>query len=519
MRVEERMVMRLVDNATVRRIDERSIASGIPSLALMEQAGQGAALDFLGQVGAHGGTTLVACGRGNNGGDGFVFARALHDAGHPVALFFSGGDPTPDCATNLERATGLGITLHEDLQVALAETGGRWVVDALLGSGFAPPLREPMATLATQLRDCGRRVYALDAPTGIDADSGAVDPGTPIAERTVVFGPPRLGMFRSPARAHCGRVHVADPGFDPGVVESECAGFAPDVAWVDRDHAAARWPRRAIDAHKYRAGSLLIVAGSAGMSGAAALAATASHRAGAGLVEVLTPAPVASVIDGLTPESLVRGLAATEAGGLAADLEDGILQRAAGRSAVLLGCGAGDDPETARLMVGLCSRIDAPLLVDADGLNAFGRTGSDLRLTASAVITPHAGELSRLLGITASEVEADRLASAGDAAARFGCTVLLKGAPTVVVAPDGRSALVGSGGPELATAGSGDVLAGVIAALLASGLDPFDAGTCGAWIHGRAGERLVEEFGTAGVVASDLVEEIGRAGRELEVNA
>lgn len=510
--------MRLVDNETVRVIDERSIASGIPSLALMEQAGQGAALDFLEQVGDHGGTTLVACGRGNNGGDGFVFARALHEAGHPVAVFFAGGDPTPDCATNLERVRALGIEVFDDLSVALDACPGRWVVDALLGSGFAPPLREPIASLAGTLRETGRRLYALDAPTGIDADTGAVDPRTPIAQRTVVFGPPRLGMFRAPARTHCGRVHLVDPGFDPTVVETACAVFRPRVDWIDRAEAAARWPRRAVDTHKYRAGSLLVVAGSSGMSGAAALAAQAAHRAGAGLVEVLTPAPVAAVVDGLTPESLVRGLAATDSGGLAADLAGGILQRAATRSAVLLGCGVGDHPDTAALMVELCGRIEAPLLVDADGLNAFGRVASEVGFSASTVLTPHAGELARLLQTSASEIEVDRLAAAGESARRFGCTVLLKGAPTVVAGPDGRVALVGSGGPELATAGSGDVLAGAIAALLAAGLGPFDAATTGAWVHGRAGERLVTEFGTAGVVAGDLVDELARAGRELEVH-
>lgn len=519
MRAGEQASMQLVDNATVRQIDARSIASGIDSLSLMEQAGRGAALDFLAQVGEHGGTTLVVCGRGNNGGDGLVFARVLGEVGHPVVVFFSGGEPTPDCATNLVRAREAGIEIYDDLGGALASIGGRWVVDALLGSGFAPPLREPMATYARTLRECGRRVYALDAPTGIDVDTGAADPDTPMAERTAVFGPPRLGMFRAPARAHCGRVILVDPGFDPEVVEAECRRFEPCVGWVDRAHAAARWSRRAIDAHKYRVGSVLVVAGSSGMSGAAALAAAAAHRGGAGLVEVLTPAPVAAVIDGLTPESLVRGLAATESGGFAPDVIDGILQCAARRSAVLLGCGVGEDPDTAGLMVELCRRIEVPLVVDADGLNAFGRTGADVILPATSVLTPHAGELARLLDRAAADIEADRLGAAHDAVARFGCTVLLKGAPTAVVSPDGRAALIGSGGPELATAGSGDVLAGVIVALLASGLGPFDAATCGAWVHGRAGERLVEEFGIVGVVAGDLVEEVARVGRELEVHA
>ena len=510
--------MRLVDNATVRRIDEQSIASGIASLALMEQAGQGAARDFLEQVGDHGGTTLVVCGRGNNGGDGFVFARALCEASQPVAVYFTGGDPTPDCATNLARVRELGIEIFDDIGAALGASEGTWVVDALLGSGFAPPLRDPIAQVVRALRESGRRVYALDAPTGIDVDTGAVDPGTPVAERTVVFGPPRLGMFRAPARAHCGRIHLVDPGFDPSVVEEACVAFAPHVEWIDREAAARLWPRRAIDAHKYRAGSLLIVAGSSGMSGAAALAATSAHRAGAGLVELLTPAPVAAVVDALTVESLVRGLAATETGGFAADLADGILRRAEGRSAVLLGCGVGDHADTALLMVELCGRIEAPLLVDADGLNAFGRTGTSPHFSRRTVITPHSGELARLLDSSTAEIDADRLAAARISAGRFGCTVLLKGAPTVIAGPEGRMALVGSGGPELATAGSGDVLAGAIAALLAAGLDPFDAATTGAWVHGRAGERRVPEFGTAGVVAGDLVEELARAGSELEVH-
>ena len=508
--------MRVVDNATVRRIDQQSIASGISSLDLMEEAGQGAAQIFLDHAGADPGTTVVACGRGNNGGDGLVLARALHLAGCPVAVFWAGGEPTPDCGTNLERAREVGVEVLEDLTDALERFPGRSLVDALLGSGFAPPLREPVAGHVRAIRESGRSIFALDAPTGIDADTGAVDEATPVAERTVVFGPPRLGMFRAPARDRCGRISLVDPGFDPAVVEQECSSFRPVVEWVDLAFAADAWPRRAITAHKYRAGSLLIVGGSTGMSGAAALAGQAAHRAGAGLVEILAPAPVAPVIDGLTPESLVRGLAATERGGFARDLAGGILQRAAGRAATILGCGAGDDPETAELMVELCAKIAGPMLVDADGLNAFERTGAPRRFGPDCVVTPHAAELARLLDTTSAELELDRLSAATNAARAFGCTVLLKGSPTVVAHPEGRVAFVGSGGPELATAGTGDVLAGAIGALLAAGLSPFDAAATGAWVHGRAGERLASELGTAGVVAGDLPFEIALVGRELE---
>lgn len=366
------------------------------------------------------------------------------------------------------------------------------------------------------MRDAGRQVFALDAPSGIDADTGAVDAQTPVATHTVVFGPPRLGMFVGSARAHCGRIHVVDPGFDPRIVAEECAAFAPFVDWIDFSHAAGLWPARAVDAHKYRAGSLLVVAGSAGMSGAAGLVAQAAHRSGAGLVEVLTPAPVAATVDLLSPESLVRGLAATDSGAFARDLADGILLRARARDAVVLGCGVGEDPGAAELMVEICRQIAQPVVIDADALNAFARTGASPQFGPHCVLTPHTGELSRLVGVPAAGIESDRLAAACRFAIESNAVVVLKGGPTVVAAPDGSAALIGAGGPELATAGSGDVLAGAIGALLAAGLSPWAAATTGAWLHGRAGERLLADRGTLGVVASDLPLELARAGRELE---
>lgn len=515
--------MQVVDNATVRRIDEESIAAGTPSLELMERAGAGAATVFRERCAGRSGTTLVVCGRGNNGGDGLVMARHLHLDGEPVAVFWLGGDASPDCGHNLDRADAAGVEIHPagsdpvaSLRSCLDRNPGRWVVDALLGSGFRPPLREPMDGLAGVLRDCGRRGFALDAPTGADTDHGEVDPHTMVADWTVVFGPPRRGMFMGKARRHCGRIALVDPGFDPEVVASVCAGFTPRIEWIDGDRAAALWPRRRVDAHKYRAGSLLVVAGSAGMSGAAALAAGAAHRSGAGLVEVLTPAPVASVIDVLTPESLVRGLAATESGGFASGLADGILRSATGRAACVLGCGVGPDPDTAALMVELCAILPHPTVVDADALNAFSRTGQRPQFGPDCVLTPHAGELARLVEADGAEIAADRIAAACDAARELGQVVALKGGPTVVAGPDGRCALVGSGGPELATAGTGDVLAGTIGALLAAGLPAFEAAACGAWVHGRAGEHAREDRGTAGVVASDLFDGIARVGRELE---
>jgi hydroxyethylthiazole kinase-like uncharacterized protein yjeF len=515
--------MQVVDNATVRRIDERCIAAGSTGIELMEEAGTGAVRLFLRNRGSEPGTTVVACGRGNNGGDGLVLARQLHLAGQAVVVLIVGGERSPDCGANLERARALGVEIvaagenpGATLQELLSERPGRWVIDALLGSGFAPPLREPLAALVAAIGESGRRVIALDAPTGINADTGDADPATAVAERTVVFGLPRQGMFRLPARQYCGRIELVDPGFDPGVVEEECARFSPVVEWIDQAWAVSRWPRRSIDAHKYRVGSLLVVGGSAGMSGAAALAAGAAHRIGAGIVEVLVPVPVAPVVDALTPESLVRGLAATERGSFAAGLRDGILEHASGRSALVLGCGVGDHPDTAALMVELCAGLPRPAVIDADALNAFARTGDAPAFASDCVLTPHAAELARLRGRSVADIEADRFAASLDAARELDAVVLLKGAPTIVAAPDGRQAVVASGGPELATAGSGDVLAGAIGGLLAAGMSTWDAATTGAFLHGRAGERLLGDRGTCGVIAGDLPLELARAGRELE---
>lgn len=508
--------MRVVDNATVRRIDARCIAAGTDPLLLMEGAGAGAARAFLAHSGAETGTTVIFCGNGNNGGDGLVMARHLHLGGHRVRVACAGGALSPGCATNLERAVQCGVEVDPDPGSVLKRVAGRWVVDALLGTGFAPPLRSPLRELAAVIRESARPVVALDAPTGVDADTGAADAATPAARFTFVFGPPRRGLLAGVARNLCGEIFLVDPGFDPGIVAEESEASLPAVEWVDAGHAAGRWPQRPMDAYKYSVGSLLVVAGSRGMSGAAAFAARAAHRSGAGLVEILTPEPVAATLDLLTPESLTTALSATPEGSFAPHLADAILERAEARKAVVLGCGVGAHAGTAALMVELCRRNRRPAVVDADALNAFGRTGSTPAFGGPCVLTPHAAELGRLTGETVEQIQADRLGAARRYALAHGVVVLLKGSPTVVAAPDGALALIGTGGPELATAGSGDVLAGIIGALLAAGLAPLDAATTGAWVHGRAGARLRAQFGASGVVASDLPEEVARVGRALE---
>ena len=346
--------------------------------------------------------------------------------------------------------------------------------------------------------------------------TGAVDDACPHAAVTVSFGLPKWGMVLAPGRAHCGRLHTVDLGFDSALIEREAAGSDDRAVYVDAAHCVARWPRRAVDAHKYRAGSVFVVGGSAGMSGAIALVCNAAHRAGAGYVEASVPRSVAAVIDQQCVESLVHGVAETDRGGLAESVLPGLIERAGRHGALVVGPGAGDDPETATLLLDLVAELDHAMVVDADGLNASQRARRAHEFGPRTVVTPHSGELARLIDVDAKTIESDRRHWVREAARRLRAVVLHKGAPTFVATPGGDLAVLASGGPELAAAGTGDVLSGAVAALLAAGLDPFDAACLGAFAHGDAGARAARTLGVGPVMARDVAEHLAFAVRDLE---
>jgi len=509
----------------MRSIDEAAIAAGTPGLVLMERAGQGAARAILDRPEWLWGCTLILCGKGNNAGDGLVVARLLHGEGHDVRalLIAPSSDLSPDARTNLRRAREQGVEiefLDEDPAVALhrihRENPGRLLVDALLGTGFAPPLREPLAELCKKVSELSRRVVALDAPTGLDGATGQIDASAVVADMTLCLGFPKWGHVLPPGRAHCGRLERVDLEFSSELVQSQVRGSEDVALYVDRLLAAAWWRERPIDAHKYSAGAVLCVGGSAGMSGAVALACNGAHRAGSGLVEAVVPGSVRNGVDAHCVETLVHGVAETASGGLSPSALGGILKRLERKAALLLGPGGGSDLETADLFLALVAAASCPLVVDADALNAFARLQRPPRFTGATVITPHSGELSRLLGVSSEEIAANRVEIVCEAAARWNCVLLHKGAPSFVAAADGSLAVVGSGGPGLATAGSGDVLAGCVAALLAGGYDPFKAACIAAYLHGRAGDRLERRAGVASLMARDLLDELPAVILEIE---
>lgn len=483
--------------------DQATIAAGTPSLTLMERAGAAvaqAAVACTGGIFAR--RVVVLCGKGNNGGDGLVAARRLAALGaRPVVVFLE--DPAGlrgDPQANLARLAGTSVRqLAYDPQALDAELARcDVVVDALVGTGFRGSLTGNAAAAVEAVNASGAPVVAADIPSGVDGATGRVDGPAIRARVTVTMAAAKLGLVLHPGSGCAGRVEVADIGIaTPG---------PPAVTGLpDRDDVAAVLGRRPLDSHKRSVGTVLIVAGSVGMTGAAALAAKSALRCGAGLVTVATVTSMAKGVDLAVLEATTLALPETVYGTLAPAAADLVLKRAETVDAVAIGPGLSTHPETVQAVRAMVAGLHKPLVVDADGLNALAGDPAILaHRGAPTVITPHPGELSRLLGTTTRAIQADRLAAAAKAADLLQCVVVLKGYRSIVAAPGGRMVVVTTGGPALATGGTGDVLTGATVTLLAGGAEPFAAAWAASWLHGRAGDVLGGRMGNRGVVAGDL---------------
>lgn len=493
--------------------DRATIESGTPSLTLMERAGREVARAAVRVAGgAYGRRVVIVCGKGNNAGDGFVAARHLASWGaYPVVVLLD--DPASlrgDARANLVRLHGIRTVRFEEAALRGELARASAAVDAIFGTGFRGAVEGAAATAVEAINGSGLPVVAVDIPSGVDGRTGGVAGPAVRAAVTVTMAALKVGLVLPPGSEHSGEVVVADIGIAEETVAAE-------LRLVEEQDARRCFGMRPRTAHKRSVGVALVVAGSVGMSGAAALAAAAALRAGAGLVTVATPASVALEIDMTVLEATTLPLPETGRGTVEASAVDVVLARAAGVDAVALGPGLSTDLETVEFVRKLVLQLDRPLIVDADGLNALA---GDLELLAAreapTLITPHPGELGRLLGRSTAEVSADRLGAARQAAARSGAVVLLKGYRTVVAAPSGETVIVPAGGPALATGGTGDVLTGIAVALLAAGASPFVAAWTAAWIHGRAGDRLAERLGVRPVVAGDLLTALPEVIRRLE---
>jgi NAD(P)H-hydrate epimerase len=488
---------------------------GIPSLALMESAGR-AVFDCVGRYYPSASRILVVTGKGNNGGDGYVVARLLHRAGWGVRLWsaFDAGSLRGDAAVNGHRAAEAGVRhagkagALDALDAALAASD--LVVDAVFGTGLRGAPRGIGAGTIAAINRSGLPVIAVDGPSGISGDTGKAEGECVRAARTVVIAHWKVGHLLYPGRAFCGELDVVDIG----IPEPPLAGGADarNRYRVVEEDLRARWPHRAVDCHKGQVGRLLVIAGSRGMAGAACLAAEAAMRAGAGYVVLAAPEGIVDVLAAKLLEVVLRPLPENEQGRISAAALPQVLEFAQRADALAIGPGLG--PEAAGfLRAFLAQRPQRPCVFDADALVEVGR--HDGGLGAQVVVTPHAGELGRMLGgVERTEIERAPLHWVETARQRLKSNVLLKGSPTLVATTKGNTLFVDEGHPGMASAGSGDVLTGVIGALLAAGIPAADAGWMGAWLHGRAGRLAAREWGV-GLLARDLRDGVPVVLREL----
>jgi NAD(P)H-hydrate epimerase len=515
----------LPDATQMRRIDSWAIElQGVPSLQLMERAGEGvaAAVERL----CPDGPVVVLCGKGNNGGDGLVVARLLRERGRTVSVIALAGERQlgGDALQNLQRLPGeppLALLAQEDGTGGGASSdlnpvardvlpAAGVIVDALLGTGFHGAPRGGVAAAIDAISAASAPVVSVDVPSGVDTSTGCVEGAAVKAAITVTFHSAKPGLWVHPGKAHAGRVEVVDIGIPRG---------APAEAGVGLVDAAVlrELPRRTADSTKFSSGHVLVVGGSRGLSGAPRMTAEGAMRAGAGYVTACVPASLQPVLaSGAAPELMTMALAEQD-GALAAQALDQAMERATGREGSLaLGTGLGRTKAAQELARELARQAPVPLVLDADGLNAHaGRLPVLAKRTHATVLTPHAGELGRLLGLDSAQIQARRLEHARAAAGTARAVVVLKGDDTLVAAPEGLVAVSRGDSPALASAGTGDVLCGAIAALLAQGVAPFTAACAAVLLHAAAGRIAAREVGSAeGVTASDVIAALPRARGE-----
>jgi ADP-dependent NAD(P)H-hydrate dehydratase / NAD(P)H-hydrate epimerase len=512
MRVLTSVEMAAVDRAARRK-------AGVPGLLLMEHAAAGC-VALLSERFPGWRRVAVVCGPGNNGGDGLAIARLAAAEGLEPQVFSLAaperflGDARENARAWIGRGGRIrrlaGARSFEDLEQALGRCDG--VIDALFGTGLSRPLSGPAARLVRRINGSARPILSVDVPSGLSGD--ATSPSGPVIGATVTaaIAAPKICHVVAPAREFCGEVVVVDIGIPEELIEIP----RHRVHLVGSDAVARALPRRPDDSHKGDFGHVAVVAGSIGKAGAAVLAARAALRGGAGLVTVLVPESIEPRITPALPEAMTLPLA-EEHGALAAEAADEALAFLAGCDAIVLGPGLSTSESARRAVRRIVLSSTAPLVLDADGLNNFA---GDLRALARRrgpiVLTPHPGEAARLLRTRSRLIQADRIAAVREIARRARAVAVLKGAGTLVASADGEVFVNPTGGPVLATAGSGDVLSGLLGALLAGPFEAIDAAVCGVFLHGAAGDRVAQARGDRGAMASDFAEALPEVMKDLE---
>jgi NAD(P)H-hydrate epimerase len=516
--------MIVVNAEQMREMDRLTIRQGVPSLALMERAGEAIAEAILANFGvAATRGVLIVCGKGNNGGDGFVVARLLKQKGMTceIALLARRADLSADAAHNCRafeelqgKITEVAIGTLEMLQSRLAGKG--LVVDAILGTGINSEVSGLYEAAISSMNVSGVPIVAVDIPSGLHSDLG-IPLGIAIqAEMTVALGYAKLGEVIYPGVDFAGDLVVADIGIDPAAL----AEVAPATEILTREDVRWLVPRRQADTHKGNYGHLLVLAGSRGKTGAAALACRAALRSGAGLVTLAAPRSLNSIFATLLVEAMTEPLgenSAEEMGELEPQEWSRLLER---KSALVFGPGIGVNDATRNTLRWLLRHLDLPWVIDADGLNNLALDIERLKMARTPpILTPHPGEMARLIGQTSAAVNQNRVGVAREFAIRHRCYLVLKGARSVIATPYGAIYINPTGNPGMASGGMGDALTGILGAFLAQGLEPEDALKLGVFVHGFVGDHIAAEKGEIGLIASDIIEGLPSGLRALSLPA
>jgi NAD(P)H-hydrate epimerase len=505
----------------MQRCDRTAITKlGIPSIVLMENAGRSVADVIEEEVGTVSGRLIyIICGKGNNGGDGFVVARHLYNRGAKVKIFLVAkasqlkGDPKTNHAVlwkslREHKSSTLQILEKTNVQTLRRQPRPDVVVDALFGTGFSGAVRGQYSEIIEWMNDCGAKRVAVDIPSGVNADSGKVESVAVAADITVTMGLRKVGLLVHRGRVCSGRIHVADIGIPKMVYEH--SGIR--TWYVQRADVRRMLPRRPLDAHKHSVGKIFVLAGSRGLTGAAVMSCNSAMRAGAGAVVLGVPSSLLPVVTKKLTEVMANPLAETDEQSVSRTAMPEISRFIKWADLVVVGPGLGRNKETEEVILELIETTMKPLLIDADGLNALAVNPKVLKKRkAETILTPHTGELSRLTGLPTAQIEEDRIDVARNQSRILKSYLVLKGAPTVVGTPSGEIFINSTGNPGMATAGAGDVLTGTIAALWGQHLTAVEASVCGVFLHGFAGDLAKEKYGEMGLTATDIIEALPRA--------
>ncbi len=514
--------MKVVTAGQMQHIDRKTIDEyGVSSSVLMERAGLAVAQKIRGLFERK--KIIVICGGGNNGGDGIVAARNLFGWGWNVKVILLSRESkmSGDCRAQYMTAKKMKVPMEFRSDISRADLHSALVIDAIFGTGINKPLAHPVSDIVSFLNRSEAPVLSVDIPSGISADDGGIMGSAVRADYTVTFGLPKIGHFFHPGAEYAGKLFVEDIGFPQRLLTSESL----NIQTIERRDASLLIPERPANSHKNDYGHVLIVAGSTGRTGAALMAAKACLRSGAGLVTLGVPESLSSVFQSRVTEEMILPLPDKGDGTLSFEAAEVILKFISGRADVLaIGPGIGVSADTKRMIPELIAGSVVPMVIDADGINSISGNARIVENAKSPVIlTPHVGEMARLLrrndsdsSVDRAAIETDRVSAALSFSKKTGTYLVLKGAPTVITEPGGKVFINTTGNPGMATAGSGDVLTGIIAAFLGQQSNPLDASILGTYLHGLAGDSTASEEGMHAMIATDIIAHLPNAFKALK---